>query len=53
MWQEVVVFIIVLLAVGALLYRFVQRVRGGQSGCGGGCGCEASKLSETLKGQKR
>ncbi len=42
MWQEVVVYVILALAGGLTLWRFLQKFSGKSSCCGGGCTCSGS-----------
>jgi hypothetical protein len=47
MWQDWVVMMVVVVAVGVLLRMLVRALRGGCGGCGG---CRRAKV---LKGQRR
>ena|GEM_PF-1660661 len=47
MWQNIIVFFIVVLAGGLTLWRFSQKFTGKSSCCGGGCTCQGSCGSNT------
>jgi hypothetical protein len=42
MWQEILVFAILIVAGGLTLWRFYEKFTGKASCCGGGCTCKGS-----------